>query len=70
MMGLMSLASHVTYHQAVNALSCEGCRRFEAFDQSNKDFNQGVFQVEDNMLKGFAGALYDRMWGPHGREVV
>ena len=22
------------------------------------------------MLKRFAGALYDRMWGPHGRDTV
>jgi hypothetical protein len=29
-----------------------------------------VFQFEDDMLKRFAGALYDRTWGPHGRGVV
>jgi hypothetical protein len=47
-----------------------GCRHFEAFDQSNKDFDASVFQVEDNVLKHSAEALYDRMWGPHGCGVV
>jgi hypothetical protein len=51
-------------------LSREGCRHFEAFDQSNDEFNQGVFQVEDDVLKCSAGTLYDRMWGPHGRGVI
>jgi hypothetical protein len=26
--------------------------------------------VEDDVLKRSAGALYDRMWGPHGRGVI
>jgi hypothetical protein len=69
-MGLMSYASLVSFEEAANAYAHEGCRHFEAFDQSNEDFNAGVFQVEDNMLKHSAGALYDRMWGPHGYVVV
>jgi hypothetical protein len=55
---------------AANALSREGCRHFEVFDRANEDFNRGVFQIEDDMLKHFDGALYDRMWGPHGRDIV
>jgi hypothetical protein len=55
---------------AANALSHEGCRHFEAFDQGNKDFDAGVFRIEDDMLKCSAGVLYDRMWGPHGHGVV
>jgi hypothetical protein len=69
-MGLMSYASLVTYEGAANALSREGCRHFEAFDQANEDFDRGVFQIEDDVLKCSAGALYDRMWGPHGRDIV
>jgi hypothetical protein len=69
-MGLMSYASLVTCEDAANALSREGCRHFEAFDQANKDFDRGVFQIEDDVLKRSAGVLYDRMWGPHGRGVV
>jgi hypothetical protein len=41
--GLMSYASLVSFVEAANALAHEGCRHFEAFDQSNKDFNAGVF---------------------------
>jgi hypothetical protein len=58
-----------SYEGATNALSCEGCRHFETFDWSNEDFDAGVFQVEDDVLKRSAGALYDRMWGPHGSGV-
>jgi hypothetical protein len=68
--GLMSFASLITCEGAVNALSHEGCRHFEVFDRSDEDFERGIFQVEDPMLKRSAGALYDRMWGPHGRETV
>jgi hypothetical protein len=57
-MGIMSFASLVTCEGAVNALSHEGCGHFE------------VFQVEDPVLKRSEGALFDRMWGPHGRETV
>lgn len=68
--GLMSYASLVTYEGAASALSHEGYKHFEAFDQTNEDFDQEVFQVEDTVLKHLAQALYDWMWGPHGHGVV
>jgi hypothetical protein len=68
--GLMSFALLITCEGAVNALSREGCRHFEVFDQSVEDFERGIFQVEDPVLKRSAGALYDRMCGPHGRDTV
>jgi hypothetical protein len=67
---LMSFASLVTCEGAVHALSREGCRHFEVFDQSDEGFERGIFQVEDPVLKQSAGVLFDRMWGPHGREIV
>jgi hypothetical protein len=69
-MGLMSFASLVTCEGAVNALSREGCGHFEVFGQSDKGFKRKIFQVEDLVLKRSAGALFDRMWGPHGRKTV
>ena len=69
-MGLMSFASLVTCEGAVNALSREGCGHFEAFDQSDEGFEREIFQVEDPVMKRSARALFDRMWGPHGRETV
>jgi hypothetical protein len=68
--GLMSFASLVTCEGAVNALSREGCRHFEVFDQLDENFEREIFKVEDPVLKQSAGALFDRMWGPHGRETV
>jgi hypothetical protein len=68
--GLMSFASLVTCEGAVNALSREGCGHFEVFDQSGEGFEREIFQVEDPVLKRSAGALFDRMWGPHDRETV
>jgi ABC-type phosphate transport system permease subunit len=41
--GLMSYASLMRCEGAVNALSREGCRHFEAFDRVNEDFDFGVF---------------------------
>jgi hypothetical protein len=70
MTGLMSFTSVVTYEGAMNALSREGCRHFEAFERSDKGFEHEIFQVEDPVMKRSAGALFDRMWGPHGRETV
>ena len=67
---IMSYASLVTYEGAANALSREGCRHFEAFGRSYKDFDLGVFQAQDDLLKRSGEALYNRMWGSHGREVV
>jgi hypothetical protein len=68
--GLMSYASLVTCEGAVNALSHEGCRHFEVFDWVTKDFDHRIFQVGDEVLKSSTRALYDRMWGPHGRDTV
>jgi hypothetical protein len=68
--GLMSFASLITCEGAANALSRKGCRHFEVFDRSDEDFDRGIFQVEDEVLKRSAGELYDRMWGPHGRDTV
>ena len=68
--GFMSYASLVTCEGAMNAHSREGCRHFEVFEQADEDFERDVYKVEDPVVKESAGALYDRMWGPHGREVV
>jgi hypothetical protein len=68
--GFMSFASLVTREGAMNALSREGCSHYEVFDRSDEDFGREIFKVEDPMVKDSAGALFDRMWGPHGREVV
>jgi hypothetical protein len=68
--GLISYTSLVTCEGAANALSREGCRHFEVFDQANEDFDHGVFQVEVDVLKCSARVLYDRMWGPHGRGII
>jgi hypothetical protein len=68
--GFMSFASLIICEGATNALSREGCRHFEVFDRSDEDFDRKIFQVEDAVLKRSAGALYDRMWGPHGRDTV
>jgi hypothetical protein len=63
--GFMSFASLVTCEGAVNALSREGCRHYEVFDQADKNFEREIFKVEDPVLKQSAGALFDRMWGSH-----
>jgi hypothetical protein len=68
--GFMSFASLVTCEGAMNALSHEGCRHYEVFDRSNEDFEREIYKVEDPVVKESAGALFDRMWGPHDREVV
>jgi hypothetical protein len=68
--GFMSYASLVTCEGAMNALSREGCRHYEVFDQADEDFERDIYKVEDPVVKESAGALYDRMWGPHGQEVV
>jgi hypothetical protein len=66
----MSFASLVTYEGAMNALSREGCSHYEGFDRSDEDFVSEIFKVEDPVVKDSVGALFDRMWGPHGREAV
>jgi hypothetical protein len=63
--GFLSFASLVTCEGAVNALSREGCRHYEVFDQADKNFVREIFKVEDPVLKQSAGALFDRMWGSH-----
>ena len=68
--GFMSFTSLVTCEGAMNALSREGCGHFEVFDQSDEGFEREIFQVENPVLKRSAGALFDRMWGPHDRETV
>jgi hypothetical protein len=68
--GFMSYASLVTCEGAMNALSREGCRHFEVFDQADGDFERDIYKVEDPVVKESAGAIYYQMWGPHGREVV
>jgi hypothetical protein len=70
MEGFMSFASLVTCKGAMNALSREGCSHYEGFDRSDEDFGREIFKVEDPMVKDSTGALFDRMWGPYGREVV
>jgi hypothetical protein len=62
--GFMSYASLVTCEGAMNALSHEGCRHYEVFDQADEDFERDIYKVEDPGVKESAGALYDRMWGP------
>jgi hypothetical protein len=68
--GFMSFASLVTCEGAMNALSREGCRHYEVFNRSDEDFEREIYKVEDPVVKESAGALFDRMWDPHGREVV
>jgi hypothetical protein len=68
--GFMSFASLVTCEGAMNALSREGCKHYEVFDRSDEDFGREIFKVEDPVVKDSAGALFDRMWGAHGREAV
>jgi hypothetical protein len=68
--GFISFASLVTCEGAMNALSHEGCKHYEAFDRSDENFGREIFKVEDPVVKDSAGALFDRMWGPHGQEAV
>jgi hypothetical protein len=68
--GFMYFASLVTCEGAMNALSCEGCRHYEVFDQSDENLERDIFKAKDPVVKQSAGALFDRMWGPHGRESV
>jgi hypothetical protein len=68
--GFMSYASLVTCEGTMNVLFRGGCKLYEVFDQSDEDFEREIFKVEDPVVKQPAGALFDRMWGPHGREAV
>jgi hypothetical protein len=62
--GLMSFASLITCEGAVNALSREGCGHFEVFDQSDKNFEREIFQVEDPVLKQSTGGALRQDVGP------
>jgi hypothetical protein len=68
--GFMSYASLVTCEGVMNALSREGCKHYEVFDQSDENFEREIFKAEDPVVKQSAGVLFDQMWGPHGREAV
>jgi hypothetical protein len=68
--GFMSFASLVTCEGAMNALSREGCKHYEVFDRSDENFGREIFKDEDPVVKDSAGALFNWMWGPHGREAV
>jgi hypothetical protein len=68
--GFMSFASLVTCEGAMNVLSREGCIHYEVFDQIDESFEREIFKAEDPVVKQSAGALFDRMWGAHGREAV
>jgi hypothetical protein len=68
--GFMSFASLVTCEGALNALSREGCSHYEVFDRSDEDFGREIYKVKDPVVNESAGVLFDRMWGPYGREVV
>jgi DNA repair exonuclease SbcCD ATPase subunit len=64
--GFMSYASLATCEGAMNALSREGCRHYEVFDQADEDFERDIYKVEDPIVKESAGALYDRSRGGQG----
>jgi hypothetical protein len=66
----MSFASLITCEGAMNALSREGSRHYEVFDQSDENFEREIFKAEDPVVKQSVGALFYRMWGSHGREAV
>jgi hypothetical protein len=68
--GFMSFASLVTCEGTLNALSREGCRHYGVFDQSDENFEREIFKAKYPVAKQSAGALFDRMWGPHGQEAV
>jgi regulator of replication initiation timing len=49
--GFISFASLVTCEGTLNALSREGCRHYEVFDQSDENFEREVFKAEDPVVK-------------------
>jgi hypothetical protein len=53
--GFMSFASLVTCEGAMNALSREGYRHYEVFDQSDENFEREIFKVDDPMVKQSGG---------------
>jgi hypothetical protein len=53
--GFMSFASLITCEGTLNALSHEGCRHYEVFDQSDENFEREIFKAEDPVVKESAG---------------
>jgi hypothetical protein len=53
--GFMSFASLVTCEGAMNALSREGCRHYEVFDQVDENFEYEIFKVEDPVVSSRRG---------------
>jgi hypothetical protein len=53
--GFMSFASLVTCEGGMNALSREGCRHYEVFDQSDENFEREIFKAEDPMVSSQRG---------------
>jgi hypothetical protein len=53
--GFMSFASLVTGEGTMNALSREGCKHYEVFDQSDENFEREIFKVEDPCGKAVSG---------------
>jgi hypothetical protein len=47
-----------------------GANTMRSSTSPNENFECEIFKVEDPVVKDSAGALFDRMWGPHGREAV
>jgi multidrug efflux pump subunit AcrA (membrane-fusion protein) len=64
--GFMSYASLVTYEGAMNALSREGCRHFEVFDQADEDFERDIYKVEDPIVTTGCGAPTVGRWSGSG----
>jgi hypothetical protein len=56
--GFMSFASLVTCEGAMNALSREGCRQYEVFDQSDESFEREIFKAEDPVVKAVSGGTF------------
>jgi hypothetical protein len=53
--GFMSFASLVTCEGAMNALSREGSRHYEVFDQADENLEREILKAEDPMVKQSAG---------------
>jgi hypothetical protein len=47
-----------------------GVQALRGLRPSDENFEREIFKVEDPVVKQSAGALFDRMWGPHGRDAV
>jgi hypothetical protein len=58
----VNMSKEILYPQIQGVTSREGCKHYEVFDQSDDNFEQEIFKVEDPVVKDSAGALFDRMW--------